>query len=386
MIHTYAQAIRRELHRHPGVGFDLDETLAILRRELDRIGVEYTDRFGRSSLVATVNPEKTAFTIGIRADIDALPITEQNDIPFRSENDGKMHACGHDVHAAVALATLKELHEMRDRIACRVKFIFQAAEEGLCGAKYMTDDGVMDDIDCVVALHCDVNFPVGSVAMSEGYQDANSNRIEMVFYGKNSHAARQHRGVDAIMAAVRAYTAVEFMVAKEVDAREVALINAGEIHGGSAANIVADRCEIKYTLRTWDEKVNSFVVERMRAIAEAEAASCGATAEVTHSSFYPAVFNAPAVTAAVRESAVRVLGAEKVLPKTERGLGGEDFSYFARQKPGCMFRLGVRNEEKGYTSGGHTATFMVDEECYAVGVSVFKQFVLDHMNGLGTEY
>ena len=157
--------LRRELHQHPEIGFDLPKTLALVRRELDALGIEYTDKFGKSSLVATINPEKTNFTIGIRADIDALPIQEENDIPFKSRIDGQMHACGHDSHAAMALDACRRLSEMKDQLSCRVKFLFQAAEEyPPSGAKLMAADGVMNDIDAIIALHVDI-----MVIMRGGY-------------------------------------------------------------------------------------------------------------------------------------------------------------------------------------------------------------------------
>ena len=149
-MESFVIEARRRLHEYPEVGFELDKTLEFLRSELDKMGVEYTEKYGKSSIVATINPEKTNFTIGIRADIDALPVTEETDLPFKSKNEGKMHACGHDAHTAIALDTCRRLNEMRDKINCCVKILFQAAEEGpSSGAKLMALDGVMKDIDCI---------------------------------------------------------------------------------------------------------------------------------------------------------------------------------------------------------------------------------------------
>ena len=213
----YIKEIMHELHRVPELGFDLPKTLAIVKRELDEIGISYTDQYGKSSLVAELNPQKKDFTIAIRADMDALAITETSGVPYASEIPGHMHACGHDAHTAIALATLKELNAMRDSIGCRVKFIFQPAEEyAPSGAKLMAEDGVMDDIDVIVALHVEPTLNSGTVGYISGPRNATSDGFTLTFRGKSAHVAEQQYGRDAIMMAVRAYTDIEFIIAKEV--------------------------------------------------------------------------------------------------------------------------------------------------------------------------
>ena len=382
-MQAYATKIRRALHQYPEVGFDLDRTLALLRRELDAIGVSYTEVYGQSSIVATVNPEKTNFTIGIRADIDALPMQEVPGREYGSRIDGKMHACGHDAHTAIALATLKKLHEMRDRIDCRVQVLFQSAEEyTTSGASLMVRDGVMDGIDCIVALHCDPGFDVGSIALVPYEQNAVSHGFRLHFKGKNAHAAEQHRGVDAIMLAVRAYTSLEMMVAKEVAAREPVVFNVGVIQGGTANNIVADSCSMFCTLRTYSSKVDSHVMGRIKAICQSVALSGGGEFAFEEVKYYPVVYNDPTVTECLRDSAISVLGTERGGLQRKRTMGGEDFSYMTQKKPGAMFRLGIRNTERGITAGLHQKNFDIDESALEVGVNVFTQFVLDHMHGI----
>lgn len=378
----YAITIRRQLHQYPEVGFDLERTLALLRKELDAMGVEYTECYGRSSLVATVNPEKSNFTIGIRADTDALPMQEVAGREYGSRIDGQMHACGHDAHTAIALATVKRLHEMREQIDCRVKVLFQSAEEySTSGARLMVADGVMDDVDCIVALHCDVGYDTGSIALKENEKNAVSNGFRLHFYGKSAHAAEQHNGVDAIMLAVRAYTLIEMMVAKEVDARDPVVFNVGTIHGGTTNNIVADACSMFCTLRTHRAEVDARVIERIKAICEAVASSGGGSYSFEPVKYYPIVCNDPTVTKRVQAAAERVLGEAHVLPKL-RSMGGEDFSYMTQQKPGAMFYLGVRNRERGITAGLHQSDFDIDESALEVGIRIFVQFVLDNMHGI----
>ena len=380
---NYAVAVRRELHMYPEVGFDLDRTLALLRRELDASGVEYTEQYGKSSLVATVNPEKTGFTVGIRADIDALPMQEVPGREYGSRIDGRMHACGHDAHTAIALATVKKLYEMREQIDCRVKVLFQSAEEySTSGARLMVADGVMKDIDCIVSLHCDTGYDAGTVALVPYEQNAVSHGFRLHFRGKSAHVASQHHGVDAIMLAVRAYTDLEMMIAKEVRAQDPVIFNVGAIQGGTTNNIVADSCSMFCTLRTHRAAVDEKIIGRVKALCDSVALSGGGEFSFEEVKYYPVVYNDPVVTERLKASAVRVLGEACVLPKMTRIMGGEDFSYMTQQKPGAMLWLGVRNLACGITAGLHESRFDIDESALQVGVDVFVQFVLDHMHGI----
>ncbi len=381
MLNEYAVRIRRELHQVPELGLELPKTLAILRRELDKIGIGYTEKFGKSSIVATLNPEKAAqHTIGIRADMDALPITEQVDVPYKSTIEGHMHACGHDAHTAILLTTLRDLYAERDKISCCVKFLFQPCEEAEpSGAKLMAEDGVMDDIDEIIALHVEAK-PVGTLGICEGMQGAISDGFYLNFTGKAAHAANQQVGVDAITTAIRAYTSIEFMIAKEFPAREPVIFNVGQIVGGKTNNVIAESCSMFCTLRTWTESVAEKALTRIKEIIAAEAAASHAEAEFVHSKHYPNVYNDPAVTARLRNAMAKVVG-EDHLYERQRTLGGEDFSYFASQKPGAMFRLGIRNPALGAIYDVHNALFTIDEEALDIGVRCFKQYVYDNMDG-----
>ena len=385
-MQDYAVSIRRQLHMYPEVGFDLPRTLRLLREELDKIGVPYTEEYGKSSIVATINDGKKDFTIGIRADIDALPISECNKVPYKSRIKGQMHACGHDVHTAVALTACRELFRIRDRLNCRVKFLFQAAEEySPSGAKLMAEDGVMDGIDCIIALHCDPKFKVGEIGLKTAEQGAISNGFMLEFFGESTHVAFQQRGVDAIMMAVKAYSAIEFMMAKEFSATDIRIFNVGSIHGGEANNIISDYCSMYCTLRTYTDDVADKAIGRIKQICKAVAKESGGRFKYTQKKYYPNVYNNGIMTQKMHKAAAKVVGDENVLPKI-RTMGGEDFSYFARLKPGCMFRLGVRNDEKGIVNGVHETNFDIDENALSIGVKTFVQFVLDNMNGIEAFY
>ena len=376
---AYAIALRRELHQYPEIGFDLPRTLALVRRELEAMGIPYTEEFGRSGIVATINEGKP-FTIGVRADMDALPITEATGLPFSSLIEGQMHACGHDVHTAQLLAVGRKLNDMRDQLRCCVKLIFTPAEEYLtAGARLMVEDGLMDNIDCAVACHVDSTLPVGAIAIREGGINANSMGIEIEFFGQTAHAHSQQKGVDAIRMGVQAWTAMELMLAREVDSRAAAVLNVGSFHGGNTNNIVCDYVKMFLTTRTHSDELTDFMERRIREICEGTAKMCGGEAKVTVTKLLPYVINHPAVTKAVTDSAAAVLGGDNVREQY-RSMGGEDFAFLSRVKPCAMFRLGV-----GHGPGVHNDKFNPDEGCFETGIQVFTRFVLDHQDGITFE-
>ena len=239
----------------------------------------------------------------------------------------------------------------------------------------------MEDIDCVVSCHVDPNFPVGSVAIDEGGQGGNSLGFTLEFFGANAHAAYQHRGKDAITMAVQAYTALEMLVAKEIDPVEPCLLNIGAFNGGHTNNIICDYCSMYGTLRTHSDEVNDYLCRRIPQIADGIAAMHGGRAQFTVKKFLPAVINDAVITQRMYHAAATLLGEENIHHK-KRTLTGEDFSYLCRCKPGMMFRLGTNGGERtAYPI--HNPRFDVDEGCFAVGIDLFVQFVLENMSGSG---
>ena len=380
-MESYVKKIRREIHEYPEIGFDLPRTLALIRRELDEIGIEYTEKYGKSSIVATINPEKSGYTVALRADMDALPIKEETGLPYSSKIDGQMHACGHDAHTAILLATARELYAMRDRISCRVKLIFQAAEEyAPSGAMLMARDGVMDDVDVIGGLHVDTNHPTGTVGLLSGELSAISDGFVLKFFGKAAHAARQHQGTDAILMAVSAITEIEMMIAKRFDAKDSVIFNVGSIHGGIANNIVCDECELYCTVRTMKEDVGNRVKEYVLDVCEGVTRAWGGSYEHIQKKYYPIVYNDPRLHERAKKFVASLIGEENV-EAAARGLGGEDFAYFAKEKPGYFFRLGTKNDSLPRV-GVHNGKFTLDEDCLPIGVKLLTGFVLDSMNGI----
>ena len=378
---NYLVHIRRKLHMCPEIGFDLTETLSIVRTELDELGVEYTEDFGKSSIVATINGEKKGLTIGIRADMDALPIKEENNIPYKSQNEGAMHACGHDVHTAIALGALKRINEIRSRIPCCVKFIFQSAEEyTTSGASLMVKDGVMNSIDCIIALHCDPAFECGTIAISPGVQSAISDGFKLEFFGKSAHVAKRENGVDAIMMAVKAYSNIQLMISRELAATEPVIFNAGTFHGGATNNIICDKTELFCTLRSLKDESADRIITKIKQICASEAKIAGGKFKFTRVKHYPLLANDEKMTELIIAAAKKVVGKENIKPKGTDMIG-EDFSYFTALKPGAMFRLGTKNTNEGICNGLHTSKFNIDENAMEIGVKIFVRFILDNAKG-----
>jgi len=370
----YIISLRRELHMYPEVGFDLPRTIALVKRELDKIGIEYTEKYGKSSVVATINPEKTNFTIGIRADMDALLINEQNDFEYRSQNEGMMHACGHDAHTAMLLGTAKALYAMRDKINCRVKLLFQPSEEGIeSGAEKMVESGVMDDIDIIIGAHIENWLESGTIGVCKGSSMASSRNFKIEVFGKTAHATLPHTGKDALAEAVRIYTDIQFMLAREINPFDQYVCSIGKLTSGTSQNIIADYAMMLGTIRTYDMKLDEYIINRIKEIA--------GDAKVTTDLKAYVVYNDPEISQRVLDSAARVLGDEHIAEMPKK-MSSEDFSQYLTKKPGVFLRVGTRNEDKGCTTLPHNSDFRLDEDALPNGTDVCVQFVLDNMNGL----
>jgi len=372
----YIIKIRRELHKVPELGFALPKSLAIIRRELDAIGLPYTEEIGKSCIIATLNEGIGNKTIAIRADFDALPIQEETGLPFASTHPGMMHACGHDCHAAMLLGTAKALKEMAPQIKCCVKFIFQSAEEILGGAKSICDTGFMDSVDSIIGCHIITDRPSGTVCFNRTCSSACSRGFYLHLYGKSSHVARPHQGIDAIAMAVRVYSDIQFMRARELNPLERLVIGVGEIHGGSVNNVVCDHVVMNFSLRTQRTELDAFIYNRIAQIANSVASDMGGRAELETYKYSPALHNVPYIVDAL-ESATRTAGIEISTPRNE-SMGGEDFAYYLQHKPGALFYLGIQKEGTPHTPG-HNGKLMVDESSLSSAPKVFIQYILDQM-------
>lgn len=379
----YARALRHELHQIPEIGYDLPKTTAVVKRELDAMGIPYTEKYGKGSVVGYIGKEN-AFTIGIRADMDALPIQEASQNPYPSTHAGVMHACGHDCHTAQLLAVAKKLKSLEKSLRCRVMLIFQPAEEYTTpGGKMMVENGLMEEVDCAIACHIATGMDYGNIGICPaGGTNTNSMGIVCEFFGKSAHANSQHLGVDAIRMAVQAYLGMELMVAREVPSKDNVVFNVGSFHGGNTNNIICDYAKLFISSRSWDDELSAFLERRVREICQSTAQLLGGEAKVTVTKLIPYMRNHGTMVDKLWESAVKTLGQDRV-HTIDRTMGAEDFSFMSRQKPCVMFRFGAGSDDvPGARRPLHNAMIDFDERCFDTGIDVFVNFVLDNQDGI----
>lgn len=369
----YIIRVRRELHKVPELTFDLPKTLAIVRKELDALGIPYTEEMGESSIVATLNEGVGTKTIGLRADMDALPIQEETGLEFSSTHPGKMHACGHDCHTAMLLGTAKALKKMEKDVPCCVKFVFQASEEGPSGAKKLCESGLMKDIDMMIGCHVVPGYKPGTIHLNRTCANACSHGVRIHLHGKSTHSSTPQYGVDAIAMAVKVYNDIQVMRAREMDPFEPVIINIGEFHSGHANNIVSDYAMMSLTIRSLKVEVDTKIFNRIVKIAESAAEMMGGTAEIETYKFSPPLINDLGVADGITEAAKKVVG--EVIDKP-LSMGAEDFAYYTLEKPAAMFNLGVTPYD-GITASLHNGKMLVNEDVLDVTPKVFIQFVLD---------
>jgi amidohydrolase len=371
-FYSYIVSLRRELHRCPEVGFDLPETAAIVRRELDAMGIPHTDGYGVCSVVAEIG--KGEDILALRADMDALPIEEQTGLAFASQNKGRMHACGHDSHTAVLLGVAKYLKAHESELKRRVRLIFQPAEESaVSDARMMVENGVMDGVGEVISTHCDNGIPVGEVGLCRGDYMAACIPATLTFFGKSAHATTPEQGIDAIAMAVECYDRLRAMV-KEEAALLPFIWSVGTFNGGTAHNVICDRCSMDISFRFYDMDFAKRVEKRLREICAEVAASFGGRIDIVFDMSTGAVHNDLALCDAFE---AKLKGAGVAVNAVERQMCSEDFGWYITRAKGLLFRFGTRNEQMGCTTALHTSNFMIDENGMRTAFVSFISYVLN---------
>lgn len=384
-IEEYIIDLRREIHMYPEVDFDLPKTVAVVKRELEAIGIPYTEEYGNGSVVGYINPEKKDFTIAIRADMDALRLQERIDVPYRSKIDGFMHACGHDAHTAMLIGTAKVLKKMEKDLNCRVKLLFQPSEEGVkSGSVMMIENGVLDDVDVIIGQHVTNALETGVMGVCPGESQASSRHFKIEIFGKSAHAALSHTGIDALAIAVRMYNAIQLIISREVSPLERCLCSVGTLNAGTTHNNVADYAVMKGTIRTFNTELSAFIFERMQQIAKGLSEETGAKISVVGPLKSVCVYNNPYLSDLIMDSMKKVIGEEKTVT-FKMGMGSEDFSRYGEVIPAVFFRLGTGNDLKGITQTAHHDDFNISEDALINGVKTFVQFVSDNQNGIDKE-
>lgn len=370
--------IRRELHMYPELSEKEYETVNRICKYLDKWGIEYKRGIADTGVVAIIRGQEGGRTVAARADIDALPIIELNDIPFKSRNKGIMHACGHDIHTAIHLGVARLFKEMEDKFKGNVKIFFQPAEETVGGAKRMIEEGCLKDpdVDYILSLHVMPNLEVGNIEIKYGKLNAATNEFNIKIKGKSSHAAYPEESVDAIVVAGYIITALQTLVSRNISPLNSVVLTLGQIRGGTKNNVITGEVNMSGTLRTLDEETREFAKRRLVEIVENTAKAYGASASVEFEEGYPALINDDEVVDVLKEAAEEVLGLDKVHFKEFPSMGADDFAYFLQKVKGAYYNLGCGNKEKAWTQPLHSSSFMADEEAIKIGLILQTQTLL----------
>ncbi|MGA7391715.1 MAG: amidohydrolase [Terrimicrobiaceae bacterium] len=368
--------VRRRLHANPELSGAEYGSTSFVGEKLASAGILHQSRPDGRGIITAISRASApgAPVIAFRADIDALPITEENDVPYRSRNPGVMHACGHDAHTAILLGALRALNSTGP-IPVGWRGIFQPSEEAGHGAREMIKRGALEGVDAIVALHVDPNITSGKLALTAGPQTAACQDFELEVRGRGGHGARPHETVDPIALGAHLVTLIYQAVPRRTDARDPLVVTFGQIQGGYAANVIPDSVTMKGTIRALDAGVLRNARDAIAKLCRGAGQAMGASVHVSFESQLPGVINDPAVTAICLEAARDVVGADNVLVQGRPSMGAEDFADYLDVVPGCMIRLGVGRRGKKVTPL-HTSTFDIDEDALLIGARVFTRVLL----------
>lgn len=379
-------ALRRRFHQIPELGEDLPETQALLCAELDAMGIPYKKNTLDSGVVALIEGGKPGKVVALRADMDGLPIAEATGLPFASRHEGRMHACGHDTHITMLLGAAKVLNEHKADLKGTVKLIFQTGEETCTGSQIMLKEGVMENphVDAVFGMHIgtiiDPNIPAGTVIVTPGCCMASYDHFVLHVTGKGCHGSTPEKGVDPIVVASNIVLALEEIIAREVPSTKAAVVTIGRIHGGIAYNAIPGEVEIEGTTRALEEEVRQYLGKRIGEIAAGIAASY--RAECKYEMIWGAapVVNDDEMAKLAAGAAVKVLGGDGVVTSISApNMGGEDFAFYLRERPGAFMFLSSSNHEKHTDGPHHNPHFDVDEDVFWKGSAVFVSIVEDYL-------
>jgi len=374
--------IRRDFHMNPELGGNEFRTMNKICEYLETWGIEYTSCVAETGVVAIIRGGKCGKTIGVRADIDALPIKEENEVSYKSLIEGTMHACGHDAHTAIALEAAKILKSMESQLNGNVKFFFQPAEETTGGAKRMISEGCLKnpDVDYVIGLHVDTAMDTGKISIKYGKMMAASDEITIVVRGKSTHGAHPNEGVDPIFIASNLMMSLQSIISRNLSPSNPAVFTIGSIHGGTIGNIIPDEVKMSGILRTLDENTRIYIKNRIKSIVENVAMALGGEGNLLIRESYSSLINDSETVDVVRKTAEKILEKKNVIISEIPSMGTEDFSYFSQSVKSCFYNLGCRNEEKNTVYPLHSSKFDLDEDCLKIGVMLQVENVIELLN------
>ncbi|MEW6718003.1 MAG: amidohydrolase [Chloroflexota bacterium] len=377
-LFTYTRDLRRDIHQNPEIGFKEYRTAGIVARELEKLSLPVKTGVAKTGVIAVLEGAQPGRTVLLRFDMDALPIAEETGAPYASQNQGVMHACGHDGHIAIGLAVARLLHARRENLRGKFKFVFQPAEEGLGGAEAMVAEGVLEEPrpDVSLALHLWNIKPVGWIGVTAGPAMSASESFQLCISGKGGHGAAPHLVVDPVVASAHIVTALQTIVSRNVNPLKSAVVSVTTIHGGDAHNVVPPAVEMSGTIRTFDPEIRETVLKRFEEIVTRVAESFSCQVKVTVKRITPEVINHPDVSAQVQKLVLQLLP-DCTLDTTTQTMGSEDMAYMMESISGCYFFIGSANKEKGLDAPHHHPRFDFDEEVLPTGVALMTAVALE---------
>lgn len=376
-------ALRRDLHEHPELAFEEVRTSGIIEQRLRVLDLDVQTGVAKTGVVALLRGEGStspARTIALRADIDALPIHELNEIDYRSQIPGKMHACGHDGHTSILLTVADLLSRRRAEIKGNIKFIFQPAEENIGGARPMIEEGIMQGVDGVIGLHLISNHPIGRVGARAGSVFASADSFTVTVNGKGGHAAMPNFAVDPIVIAAQIITTLQTLISRETSPFSPAVITFGTFHAGTASNIIPENTVLEGTMRAYSPMHRAYLQRRIIEVTNGVAMAMGGSCDIEFGEGCPPCVNNLAMAELVQRAAAASVGADAVDTGEEiLTAGSDDMAYFLQAAPGCYFIVGAHNKDKGALYPHHHPRFNIDETSLPIGVEVLTRAALDFL-------
>jgi len=371
---------RRTIHMNPELGFEEVETSKLVAGYLEKFGLQVKTGMAKTGVIGLLKGEKPGKTVAIRADMDALPMEEANQISYRSKVKGKMHACGHDAHVTILLGVARLFSSMPNRVQGNIKWIFQPAEEGGGGGRVLTEEGVLENpkVDAIFGAHLFPDLKIGKVGIHEKEGLAATDRFIIKIIGRGAHGAYPHLSRDPILAVGELISQIHTIVSRSINPLDSAVITIGKVSGGTAFNIIPDEAEILGTVRSLNQKVREDLKSRMEEVTQGVAKSFGTDYHFDFQWGYPALINDPEMSRLVAGACAKGIGKENV-EFIRPSMGGEDFAYYLQKIPGSFFRLGCRNEEKGIVHPFHSSRFNIDEEVLPFGVEMFTRIIDEYL-------
>lgn len=362
--------IRRDFHKEPELGFEEYKTSQKIKKYLDDMGIEY-ENVAKTGIKAVIKGNGTK-TIALRADMDALPIEEKAQHQYKSQIPGKMHACGHDAHMTILLGAAMILKSMENELEGNVVLLFEPAEETVGGARFMVEEGVLENpyVDAVIGLHVDESLQCGTIGFKSGAAFAASNPFSVKIRGKGAHGAHPDMGIDPVTITCNVINALQTMISRETPPTEPAVVTVGAIHGGTAENIIPDEVEFKGTMRTMSSQHRQYLKSRFKEVVEGVSASMRGSAEINMIDGYPSVYNDDSMLEFARETVAEIIDKDNIIDLKNPSMGVESFAYFSMERPSVYYFLGCGNNEKGVIHPAHNGMFDIDEDCLTLGAAL----------------